>query len=66
VPFWIIVVPFVVLIAREPDLGTTSVVVLIALALFYVAGCNILHLGMALAGGIAGGAMLVMSTGTYR
>jgi cell division protein FtsW len=65
VPFWIIVVPFVVLIAREPDLGTTSVVVLIALALFYVAGCNILHLGMALAGGIAGGAMLVMSTGTY-
>lgn len=65
VPFWIIVVPFLVLIAREPDIGTTSVIVLIALALFFVAGCNILHLGMALAGGAAGGVVLVLSLGTY-
>jgi cell division protein FtsW len=65
VPFWIIVVPFVVLIAREPDIGTTSIIVLIALVLFFVAGCNILHLAMALAGGVAGGVLLVLSVGTY-
>ncbi|MGD0862819.1 MAG: putative lipid II flippase FtsW [Candidatus Limnocylindrales bacterium] len=65
VPFWIIVVPFVVLVAREPDLGTTAIIVLIALTLFFVAGCNLLHLGMALAGGMAGGAALVLAIGTY-
>ena len=65
VPYWVIVVPFAVLVAREPDIGTTSVVVIIAMALFFVAGCNILHLGLALAGGAAGGAALVLSLGTY-
>ena len=65
VPFWIIVIPFVVLVAREPDLGTTSIIVLIALTLFFVAGANLLHLGMALAGGAAGGALLVLTVGDY-
>jgi cell division protein FtsW len=65
VPFWIIVVPFLVLIAREPDIGTTSVIVAIALTLFFVAGARLFHLGMALAGGVAGGVFLVLSLGTY-
>jgi cell division protein FtsW len=65
VPFWILVIPFVLLIAREPDLGTTTIIVLIALALFFVAGCNLLHLAMALLAGVAGGAILVLSVGTY-
>jgi cell division protein FtsW len=65
VPFWIIVLPFVVLVAREPDLGTTTVIVLIALVLFFVAGASLLHLGMALAAGIAGAAFLVMTVGAY-
>jgi cell division protein FtsW len=64
-PFWIIVSPFVVLIAREPDLGTTAVVILIALALFFVAGARIVHLGLALAGAAAGGAFLVLLVGAY-
>lgn len=65
VPYWIIVVPFAFLISREPDIGTTSIIVLIALLLFFVAGCNIFHLAMALAGGVAGGVVLVLSLGSY-
>ena len=65
VPFWIIVLPFVVLVAREPDLGTTSVIVLIALVLFFVAGASFLHLAMAVAGGIVGAVVLVMTVGAY-
>jgi cell division protein FtsW len=65
VPFWILVVPFVLLVAREPDLGTTAVIVLIALTLFFVAGANLFHLGMALAGGLLGGVLLVLAVGDY-
>jgi cell division protein FtsW len=65
VPYWIIVIPFLVLVAREPDLGTTSIVLFIALTLFFVAGANLFHLGIALAGGAAGGAILVMTVGKY-
>jgi cell division protein FtsW len=65
VPYWIIVLPFVVLVAREPDLGTTSIIVVIALTLFFVAGANLVHLGMALAAGAAGGALLVFAVGDY-
>ena len=65
IPFWIIVIPFVVLVAREPDIGTTAVILLIALTLFFVAGANIIHLGIALAGGAAGGTFLVFAVGDY-
>ena len=47
----------------EPDLGTTAVILLIALTLFFVAGANVVHLGMAFAGGAAGGAFLVFAVG---
>ena len=65
VPFWAIVLPFAVLVAREPDLGTTSVIVLIALVLFFVAGASLFHLAMAVAGGIVGAVVLVMTVGAY-
>jgi cell division protein FtsW len=45
VPFFIIVTPVAALIFREPDLGTTSVVVLTAFTMFFVAGANLFHLG---------------------
>jgi cell division protein FtsW len=65
VPYWIIVIPFVLLIWREPDLGTTSIIVLIALTLYFVAGARLWHLALALAGAAAGGAGLVLAVGTY-
>jgi cell division protein FtsW len=65
VPFWIIVCPFVLLIAREPDLGTTGVVGLVALSLYFVAGARIRHLVPVLAGALAAGWVLVNVSGTY-
>lgn len=49
VPFLVIVVPVVGLVFREPDLGTTMVLGLTALSMFFLAGANVIHLaGMAL------------------
>ena len=64
VPFGIIVVPFLVLVIREPDLGTTSVLVLISFSLFFVAGANYFHLILAGLAGMGGGAIIV-ATGSY-
>jgi cell division protein FtsW len=48
IPFLIITVPILVLVFREPDLGTTMVLGLTAVTMFYLAGANLLHLaGMA-------------------
>ena len=65
IPFWIIVLPFVILVAREPDIGTTTILVLIALTLFFVAGAKLLHMGLAFAAGAAGGVALVLAVGNY-
>jgi cell division protein FtsW len=65
VPFAIIVAPFLILVAREPDLGTASVIVLIAFALFFVAGANFFHLALAGLVGMAGGAALILAVGSY-
>jgi cell division protein FtsW len=54
-----------VLIAREPDLGTAAVVVLIAFSLFFVAGANLLHLMVAGLAGLGGGVLLVLAVGEY-
>ena len=44
IPFLIIVAPIVALVFREPDLGTTVVLGLTALTMFFLAGANVLHL----------------------
>jgi cell division protein FtsW len=44
VPFLVIVVPVVVLVLLEPDLGTSSVLAFTAFTMFFLAGANILHL----------------------
>jgi cell division protein FtsW len=53
IPFLIIVTPIAALVFKEPDLGTTTVIVLTAFTMFFVAGANLLHLG------ILGGAAFV-------
>jgi len=65
IPFAIIVVPFVFLVAREPDIGTTTVIALTALALFYVAGANLLHIGLAMLAGLGGAVALILTLGAY-
>ncbi|MGZ6268108.1 MAG: FtsW/RodA/SpoVE family cell cycle protein [Candidatus Limnocylindrales bacterium] len=65
VPFVVIVAPFLFLVVREPDLGTASVLALIAFSLFFVAGANLFHLILAGAGGVAGGLFLMLAIGDY-
>jgi cell division protein FtsW len=65
VPFVIIVAPFLFLVVREPDLGTASVLALIAFSLFFVAGANFIHLILAGAGGVTGGLFLMLAIGDY-
>ncbi len=65
VPFAIIIIPFLLLVAREPDLGTACVIVLIAFSLYFVSGANFVHLGLGMAAGIGGGVMLMFAVGKY-
>jgi cell division protein FtsW len=65
VPFGIIAIPFVVLVAREPDLGTAAVIALTAFALFFVAGANLFHVCLAAVGAGAGGVALMLTVGDY-
>lgn len=44
VAFLVLVVPVVALVFKEPDLGTTVVIGLTALTMFFVAGANLAHL----------------------
>jgi cell division protein FtsW len=65
VPFAVIVLPFLVLVVREPDLGTAAVIVLTVFALYFVAGANLLHILVAGAAGVGGGAAVVLAMGSY-
>jgi cell division protein FtsW len=65
IPCAIIVAPFLILVAREPDLGTTAVIILIAFSLYFVAGANLIHVGLALLTGVAGALALIMAVGDY-
>lgn len=44
VPFLVIFVPIVALVFKEPDLGTTIVISLTGVAMFFVAGARVVHL----------------------
>jgi cell division protein FtsW len=55
IPFLIIAVPVIALVFREPDLGTTIVITLTAFTMFFVAGANLLHLGLLAGAGLTAG-----------
>ena len=63
-PFLIIVVPIIALVFKEPDLGTTGVITLTAFTMFFVAGANLIHLGVM--GGTAFAAMLAVGLQGYQ
>jgi cell division protein FtsW len=62
VTFLVIFVPVLVLVLREPDLGTSAVIGLTAVTMFFVAGANVLHLGAMGAAGISLVAFVVSRT----
>jgi cell division protein FtsW len=63
--FLVISAPIVILIVREPDLGTSAVVALTAFVMFFVAGANLAHL-LALGGSAAAGLGVVIATHPYQ
>ncbi len=44
IPFLIIVAPIIALVFKEPDLGTTMVIALTGVTMFFLAGGNLVHL----------------------
>ncbi|HEX6868889.1 MAG TPA: putative peptidoglycan glycosyltransferase FtsW [Candidatus Limnocylindrales bacterium] len=64
VPFLVIVLPVIALVFKEPDLGTTMVITLTAFTMFFVAGANLIHLGVMVSG--AALAMLMVGLRGYQ
>jgi cell division protein FtsW len=64
VPFLIILAPIAALVFKEPDLGTTMVITLTAFTMFFVAGANLKHLALMVAG--AGLAMITVGLQGYQ
>jgi cell division protein FtsW len=65
VTFLVIFVPILVLVLREPDLGTSAVIGLTAVTMFFIAGANFLHLGAMAAAGV-GLVIMVVSRTPYQ
>jgi cell division protein FtsW len=62
IPFLLIALPVILLVFKEPDLGTTIVITLTAFTMFFVAGASLWQLGaMAGAAGLAG--LVVLAAG---
>ncbi len=64
VVFLVIAAPVILLVLREPDIGTTTVLAGTAMVMFFVAGANLLHLG-ALGGTVFLGAAAFIATHSY-
>jgi cell division protein FtsW len=60
IPFFLIAMPVILLVFKEPDLGTTIVIALTAFTMFFVAGAS-LRLFIALVGGGLAAVSLVLS-----
>ena len=65
VPFSLLVAPGFLLIAAEPDLGTAGVYAATAIAVFFMAGANLLYLG-AIGGAVTAAAVLMVSSTAYQ
>ena len=63
-PFLLIVAPVAALVFKEPDLGTTMVITLTAVTMFFVAGANLFHLAVMVSG--AALAMIVVGLRGYQ
>jgi cell division protein FtsW len=59
VPFLIIVAPIAALVFIEPDLGTAGVIGLTAITMFFIAGANLIHLGVLLSTTLAAAAVFM-------
>jgi cell division protein FtsW len=65
-PFAIIVTIVAGLVEIQPDLGTTSIIVVTAACIFFVAGANLLHVGMVACAAALGAVALISRLSSYR
>jgi cell division protein FtsW len=65
VPFLLLVLPAIVLVVREPDLGTTGVLTVTAFTMFWVAGANLWQFLLLFPAGAAAVGVLV-ATHSYQ
>jgi cell division protein FtsW len=65
VPFALLVTPGFVLIAMEPDMGTAGVYAITALSIFFMAGANLLYLGL-IGGAVAAAATVMIASTPYQ
>ncbi len=65
VPFSLLVAPGFVLIALEPDLGTSGVYAITTLSVFFMAGANLLYLG-AIGSAVGAAALVMVSSTAYQ
>ena len=61
IPFLLLAGPVILLVVREPDLGTTGVLTLTAFTMFWVAGANLWQFFLLIPAGIAGVAFVITS-----
>lgn len=66
VPFLAISLPVILLIVREPDLGTSGVVTIAAFAMFFIAGANLYHLFVLVPAGVAALAVVISANAYQR
>jgi cell division protein FtsW len=64
-PFLLLTAPFVLLVLREPDLGTAGVLALTAVTIFFVAGANLWQFALLVPAAVAAAA-LVISSNAYQ
>jgi len=64
-PFGLLVAPGFLLIALEPDLGTSGVYAISALAIFFMAGANLVYLG-AIGSALVAAAYVMITTTPYQ
>jgi len=65
-PFGVFVGVVAVLVELQPDLGTTAIIVGTAACVFFVAGANLMHIGLLCAGGVALAMALMAHLSGYR
>jgi cell division protein FtsW len=65
VPFGLLIAPGFVLIALEPDMGTAGVYVIAAFSVFFMAGANLLYIGL-IATAIGAAATMMITSTAYQ
>ncbi len=65
IPYWILIAPFMLLVLKEPDLGTTAVIVLIGFTLYFSAGARLWQTILVAVGGGVAGLFLMLDVGHY-